>query len=155
MKNAIVICLFAVAASASCFCQLRNMVTDAVTDPDGTLRSAKKVAVFIELGTPVDSQGAYYVPDFARAKKQVTEKLKKAKLEAVANPSEADVVIVVHEVNEGANTVTICLGDKLDVYKGGRIPAKSDTPIFSVNEYCGISWPLNRAMDKLLRAMKR
>jgi hypothetical protein len=134
------------------------MATVGGTDPDGLLKSAKKVAVFIELGTSEASQGAYYVPDFARAKKQISEKLTKAKLVRVANPADADIVIVVHELNEGAEgwrIVTICIGDKLDVLKGGKAPSESDTQIFSVHELCGIGWPLNRAMDKLIRAMKR
>lgn len=155
MKNLILICLFALATPALCSCQLQNMVTGEGSDPGGILKSAKKVSVFIEIGTPVESQGAYYIPDFSRAKKQVSEKLTKSRLEVVANPAEADVVIVVHEVNEGANKVTICLGDKVEVFKGGKPPSSSDTPIFSVNEYCGISWPLNRAMDKLIKTMKR
>jgi len=155
MRNMILITVFALTASVVCFGQMQNMVTGDIADENGLLKSAKKVAVFIELGTPVESQGAYYIPDFARAKKQITDKLTKARLQIVANPAEADIVIVVHEVNEGANKVTICLGDKLDVYKGGKVPTTSDTPIFSVNEYCGISWPLNRDVDKLIKAMKR
>ena len=72
----------------------------------------------------------------------------------MASPAVADIVIVVHERNEGANNVTICLGDEVDVFKGGKAPSESDTPVWSVNEYCGISWPLNRALDKLIKAMK-
>jgi len=155
MKSVILNYVFLLVASVSCSGQLQNIVTGDAADADRILKSAKKVAVFIDLGTPVESQGAYFVPDFARAKKQVTEKLTKAKLEIVANPYEADIVIVVHEVNEGANSATICLGDKLDVFKGGKVPSPSDIPIFSVNEYCGNSWPLNRDMDKLIKAMRR
>jgi len=178
MRKVIHICVFRLTSSLVCFGQLQNMVTDDGGDSDKFLKSAKNVAVFIELGPPAATR---FIPDFARAKKQVTEKLNKAGLHVVADPARADVVIVVHELNEGAiggnggvifcntnevssemsNTtcsginVMICLGDKLEVFKGGKVPSNSDTPIFSVNEYCGFSWPLNRAMDKLLKAMKR
>jgi hypothetical protein len=147
MKNVTLIVAFALLVSLSCVGQLQNMVTDG----DGMLKSAKKAAVFIELGTPA---AARYVPDFARAKKQTTEKLAKAGLEVVVSPTDADIVIVVHELNEGAIKDTICLGDKVDVFKGGKVPAESDTPIWSVNQYCGFSWPLNRALDKLVKTMK-
>jgi phenylpyruvate tautomerase PptA (4-oxalocrotonate tautomerase family) len=136
------------------------MVTGDAAEANRLLKSAKKVAVFIEVGTPVVD--AYYLPDFARAKKQISEKLTKAGLVAVANPDDADIVIVVHEVYEGTTPndryQTVCIGDKLDVFKGGKAPSESDTPIFSVNEYClyyGRVWPLYRAMDKLINAMKR
>jgi hypothetical protein len=147
MKNVIWICALLV-ASLTPVGQLQNIVVD---DGDATLKSAKKAAVFIELGAP---GAASYVPDFARAKKQTYEKLAKTRLQVVASPADADIVIVVHELNEGANKVTICLGDKVDVFKGGKAPVESDTPVWSVNEYCGISWPLNRALDKLIKAMK-
>lgn len=147
MKNVILICAFVSAALLNCVGQLQNMVAD----ENVVLKSAKKVTVFIELGPPA---AARYLPDFARAKKQVTEKLTKARLQVVASPVDADIVIVVHERNEGANNVTICLGDEVDVFKGGKAPSESDTPVWSVNEYCGISWPLNRALDKLIKAMK-
>jgi len=133
-----------------------------VTDGEGLLKTAKKVSVLFDIGTPVESQGAYYVPDITRAKKQITDKLTKARLQIAADPTEADIVIVVHEVNEGTTPndryQIICIGDKLDVFKGGKIPSASDVPIFSVNEYClyyGRVWPLNRAMDKLFKAMNR
>src|ERR1039458_10302186 len=160
MRNVILTSVFVLTASVICFGQLQNMVTDDVADVNGLLKSAKKVAVLIELGPPVESRGAYYIPDFTRAKNQVSEKLSKAGLVAVANPVDADIVIVVHEVNEGTNDRyrTICIGDKLDVFKGGRAHTQSDPPIFSVNEYClfyGRVWPLNRAMDKLIKAMNR
>jgi hypothetical protein len=155
VKNSILTCLLVLATPAACFGQLQNMVDDEGSAPREMLRSAKKVSVFFEIGTPMESQGAYYIPDFARAKKQVSEKLAKLRLEVVANPAEADVVIVVHEINEGADKVTICLGDKVEVFKGGKPPSATDTPIFSVNEYCGISWPLNRAMDKLIKVIKK
>jgi hypothetical protein len=142
MKNVILICVFVSAALLNCVGQLQNMVADG----DVVLKSAKKVAVLIELGPPA---AARYLPDFARAKKQATEKLAKARLQVVPSPADADIVIVVHERNEGANNVTICLGDEVDVFKGGKAPSESDTPVWSVNEYCGISWPLNRALDKL------
>lgn len=147
MKNVILICVFVSAALLNCVGQLQNMVADG----DVVLKSAKKVAVFIELGPPA---AARYLPDFARAKKQATEKLAKARLQVVPSPADADIVIVVHERNEGANNVTICLGDEVDVFKGGKAPSESDTPVWSVNEYCGISWPLNRALDKLIKTMK-
>ena len=151
MKNAIKTCIFLLATSISCFGQLLTSATADVNDPGGLLKSAKKVAVLIEVGVPA---AAYYIPDFPRAKKQMAEKLAKTKLIVVANPVDSDIVIVVHEQNEGANNVTICLGDKLEVFKGGKAPTESDIPIFSVNEYCGVTWPLNRAMDKLIKAMK-
>lgn len=147
MKNVILICALVVVASLGCVAQLQNIVTEG----DGILKSAKKAAVFIELGTPA---AARYVPDFARAKKQATEKLAKATLQVVASPADADIVVVVHEINEGGNNVTICLGDKVDVFKGGKAPSEADSPIWTVNEYCGVSWPLNRALDKLVKAMK-
>jgi hypothetical protein len=155
MRNVILTYMFVLTTSVTCFGQLQNMVTGDVADVKGLLKSAKNVAVFIELGTPAAAQTAYYVPDFARAKKQVSEKLAKAGLVAVANPADADIVIVVHEINEGGTGGAICLGDKLDVFKGGKAPSESDAPIFSANEYCGLSWPLNRAMDRLIKAMKR
>jgi hypothetical protein len=151
MRNAILTGIFVLAASVSCFGQLLTSATADVADPGGLLISAKKVMVLIEVGPPA---AASYIPDFPRAKKQVSEKLAKIRLVAVANPADADIVIVVHEQNEGANSVTICLGDKLEVFRGGKVPSASDTPIFSVNEYCGVTWPLNRAMDKLIKAMK-
>jgi hypothetical protein len=132
----------------SAHAQLQNMATD-----DKLPKSVKKVAVFIEIG---QGEAAKYIPDFARAKKQVSEKLAKAKLQVAADPTDADLVLVVHELNEGATTgefATVCLGDKVEVFKGGKTPSESDTPIWSVNEYCGISWPLNRAMDKLTKAL--
>jgi hypothetical protein len=128
--------------------QLQNIATD-----EKLPKSVKKVAVFIEVGP---GEAAAYIPDYARAKKQVSEKLAKANLQVVAGPTDAEIVLVVHELNEGATTgarATVCLGDKLDVFKGGKAPSDSDTPIWSVNEYCGISWPLNRAMDKLIKAL--
>jgi hypothetical protein len=140
----VVIAAFSVSAQA----QLQNMTTD-----DKLPKSVKTVAVFFEIGR---GEAAKYIPDFARAKRQVSEKLAKAKLQVAADPTDADIVLVVHELNEGATTgqfATVCLGDKLDVFKGGKIPSESDTPIWSVNEYCGISWPLNRAMDKLTKAL--
>jgi hypothetical protein len=159
MRKVILASVFVITASVICFGQLQNMVTTDAADDSKLLKTAKTVAVFIDVGKPVDSQGALYIPDFVRAKKQVSEKLSKAGLVAVANPTSADIVIVVHEVNEGetqwADKKTICLGDKLDVFKGGKVPSESDTPIFTVNEYCGISWPLNRAMDKLINAIKK
>jgi hypothetical protein len=152
MKTAISICAFVIVASLASVGQLQNITAD---DGDAILKSAKKAAVFIELGTP---DAASYVPDFARAKKQTNEKLAKTKLQVVASPADADIVIVVHELNEGAthvgDRVSICLGDKVEVFKGGKAPAESDAPVWSVNEYCGISWPLNRALDKLAKAMK-
>jgi hypothetical protein len=151
MRNAIRTCIFLLATSISCFGQLLTSATADVNDPGGVLKSAKKVAVLIEVGPPA---AAYYIPDFPRAKKQMSQKLARVKLIVVTDPIDADVVIVVHEQNEGANNVTICLGDKLDVFKGGKAPAESDIPLFSVNEYCGVTWPLNRAMDKLIKAMK-
>src|ERR1035437_2688973 len=157
MKNVILTCIFVLASSISSFGQLQNMATVGGADPDGLLKSAKKVAVFIELGTPAATDSRSIMPDSVRAKKQVTDKLTKARLQIVANPADADIVLVVHELNEGNEgwRLTICIGDKLDVFKGGKVPSESDTPLFSANEYCGVSWPLYRAMDKLIKAMKR
>jgi hypothetical protein len=142
--------LVAVALSNLVSAQLQNIVTD-----DKLPKSVKKVAVFIETGP---GEAATYIPDFARAKRQVSEKLAKAKLQVVASANDAELVLVVHELNEGATTgahATVCLGDKLEAFKGGRNPSDSDTPIWTVNEYCGISWPLNRAMDKLIKALEQ
>ena len=163
MRKVFLTSILVLAFSVLCFSQLQNMVTNDAADNSKLLKTAKTVAVFIDVGKPVDSQGALYIPDFLRAKKQVSEKLSKARLVAVADPTSADIVIVVHEVNEGetqwsdynGNHKTVCLGDKLDVFKGGKVPSESDTPIFTVNEYCGISWPLNRAMDRLIKAIKK
>jgi hypothetical protein len=74
MRNVILICVLVLVASLSCVGQLQNIVTD---DAVGILTSAKKAAVFIELGAPA---AARYVPDFTRAKKQTNEKLAKATL---------------------------------------------------------------------------
>jgi hypothetical protein len=54
--------------------QLRNMAVDETQ----VLKNAKKVAVFINLAPPA---AAPYRPDFARAKKQISEKLAKQKLQ--------------------------------------------------------------------------
>lgn len=139
------------ATFANSFGQILTFATTDVADSDGLPKSAKKTAVILDIGHPA---AAYYIPDYPRAKKQLAEKLTKTRLVVVGNTADADIVIVVHEQNEGANGTTICLGDKLEVFKGGKTPSASDTPIFSVNEYCGVTWPLNRAMDKLIRAMK-
>jgi hypothetical protein len=138
----------AVATAALCglaSAQLQNIATD-----EKLPKSVKKVAVFIEVGP---GEAAAYIPDYARAKKQVSEKLAKANLQVAAGPTDADIVLVVHELNEGATHATVCLGDKLDVFKGGKPPSDGETPLWTVNEYCGISWPLNRAMDKLIKAL--
>ncbi len=144
--------------------QLRNMAIDETQ----VLKNAKKVAVFIDLKPPA---AAPYRPDFERAKKQITEKLAKMKLQVVQQPSEADVVLVATEFNEDRGAVasatsygqtttaiakeTICLGDELKVFKGGKAPSDGDSPIWSTSEVCGFSWPLNRALDKLAKAVKR
>lgn len=157
--------------------QLRNMAVDETQ----VLKEAKKVAVFINLGPPA---AAPYRPDFARAKKQISEKLAKQKLQLVADPSKADIILVATEFNEnhgatasattngqattaGANDSTysqtttavvndmICLGDEIKIFKGGKVPSEGDAPIWSTSEVCGFSWPLNRAMDKLAKAMKK
>lgn len=144
--------------------QLRNMAVDETQ----ILKNARKVAVFINLEPPA---AAPYRPDFARAKKQISEKLTKQKLQLVVEPAEADVILVATEFNESrgttASTTTygqtttavahdvICLGDEVKVFKGGKAPSKGDAPIWSASEVCRFSWPLNRAMDKLAKAMKK
>ena len=158
--TALVVALFASSGGG----QLRNMAVDETQ----ILRDAKKVAVFIKVGIPA---AAPYRPDFERAKKQIGAKLAKQKLQIVVGPAEADIVIVATEFNadRGATTgattngqtttaVThdmICLGDEINVFRGGKEPSDSDVPIWSVSEVCGFSWPLNRAMDKLAKAMKK
>lgn len=144
--------------------QLRN----AAVDETVVLKSAKKVAVFINLGNPA---AAPYRPDFARAQKQITEKLTKQKLQLVVEPADADIVLVAREFNENRGAVAsattigqtttavaqdfICLGDEIKVFKGGKAPSESDAPIWSTTEVCGFSWPLNRAMDNLAKARKK
>lgn len=155
--------LLAAMLVSSSFAQTRNMAVDATH----VLKSAKKVAVFINLGPPA---AAPYRPNFERAKKQISAKLAKQKLQLVLDPADADIVLVAHEFNSdmgatasattiGTTTTAtaqerICLGDELKVYAGGKTPSESDAPIWSVSEVCGFSWPLNRAMDKLAKAMK-
>jgi hypothetical protein len=89
----------------------------------------------------------------------------------VAEPADADIVLVATEFNEnrgatasattyGQTTTavahdTICLGDEIKLFKGGKAPSEGDAPIWSTSEVCGFSWPLNRAMDKLAKAMKK
>ena len=138
------------AVTTAALCSLANAQLQNIATDEKLPKSVKKVAVFIEVGP---GEAAAYIPDYARAKKQVSEKLAKAKLQVVAGPTDAEIVLVVHELNEGATSATVCLGDKLDVFKGGKPPSESDTPIWSVNEYCGISWPQNLAMDKLIKAL--
>jgi hypothetical protein len=143
--------------------QLRNMAVDETQ----LLKTAKKVAVFINLGPPA---AAPYRPDFARAKKQIGDKLARQKLQLVVEPADADIILIATEFNEnrgatasattsGQTTTAvahdvICLGDEIKVFKGGKAPSEGEPPIWSVSEVCGFSWPLNRAMDKLTKAMK-
>jgi hypothetical protein len=164
MARAYLAPIFVVALLVSGSAQLRN----AAVDETPILKSAKKVAVFINLGNPAP---AAYRPDFERAKKQIAEKLAKQKLQLVVEPANADIVLVATEFNENhgeAATATtyghtttivgndvICLGDEIKVFKGGKAPSEGDTPIWSTSEVCGFSWPLNRAMDKLVKAMKK
>jgi|GEM_PF-6544781 len=159
-----IICVFALLLATGSFAQMRNMAEDNST----SMKQAKKVAVFINLGT---SLPGWYQPSYERAKKLVGEKLTKQKLELVAKASDADLVLVVVEYNVNAGTsasaqsvggtTTVhaqdhnCLADDLKVYKGGKQPTPDDSPIWSANESCGWSWPLNRAMDKLGKAMKK
>jgi hypothetical protein len=149
--------------------QLRN----AADDYTGVLKAAKKVAVFIDVGTPAlgTPTAGPYRPDFARAKKQITEKLSKQNLKLVVESSDADIVLVAREFNESDGAVAsatslgptttavaqdlICLGDEVKVFKGGKAPSEADTPIWSTTEVCGFSWPLNRAMDKLAKLIKQ
>jgi hypothetical protein len=162
--NRLWIALAAILGVWNASAQLRNAAID---DP-GVLKTAKKVAVFVELGPPAP---APYQPDFARAKKQITEKLSKNKLQLVSDAADADIVLVASEFNRkqgivgSATTVgqtttavaqdRICLGDEVKVFTGGKMPSEKDTPIWSSLEICGYSWPLNRAMDKLAKAMKK
>ena len=141
--------------TANSFAQMTNMADDTQV-----LKSAKKVAVFINLDRPA---AARWRPDLQRAKKQMTEKLAKQKLQLVQNPADADIVLVVREFNSDSGSgvavgttynETICLGDELKVYAGGKTPSEDDAPIWSVSEAFGFSWPLNRALDKLAKAMK-
>ncbi len=147
-----------------CAAQLRNIAVDETE----VLRTAKKVAVFINLGFPA---AAPYRPDFARAKKQISEKLSRQKLQLVTEPTDADIVLIATEFNQdrGATATAmtygqstsavahdvICLGDEIKVFKGGKMPSEAEPPIWSTSEVCGFSWPLNRAMDKLAHAMKK
>jgi hypothetical protein len=163
MERRITSCLLASILVGGAAGQLRNMAVDDTQ----ALKTAKKVAVFINLGPPA---AAPYRPDFARAKKQISEKLAKQKLQLVVEPADADIVLVATEFNEnrgatasattyGQTTTAvahdvICLGDEIKVFKGGKAPAEGDTPIWSASEVCGFSWPLNRAMDKLAKAMR-
>jgi fructose-specific component phosphotransferase system IIB-like protein len=154
-----------VAFFVSCSCaQLRNMAVDETQ----VLRDAKKVAVLIRLRAPA---AAPYRPDFERAKKQIGAKLAKQKLHLVSEPADADIVIVATEFNEDRGAVAsatttgqtttavmhdmICLGDEVNVFKGGKAPSDSDAPIWSASEVCGFSWPLNRAMERLAKAMRK
>jgi len=149
------LCLAPLTVSKS-LAQTRNMALDDTQ----VLKTAKKVAVLINLNPPA---AAPYRPDFGRAKKQIGEKLAKQKLQLVIDPADADIVLVLREFNSdsGSGTATgttyraqICLGDELKVYPGGKTPSDGEPPIWSVSEVCGLSWPLNRAMDKLGKAMK-
>lgn len=160
MKSAMVV-VFLVSCGAG---QLRNMAVDETH----VLKTAKKVAVFINIGPPA---AAPYLPDFARAKKQIGEKLAKQKLQLVIEPADADIILVATEFNENRGSTAsattygqtttavthdmICLGDEIKVFHGGRAPSETDAPIWSISEVCGFSWPLNRAMDKLAKAMKK
>jgi hypothetical protein len=160
IKTALFVALF-VSSSGG---QLRNMAVDETQ----VLRAAKTVAVFIKLGPPA---AAPYRPDFERARKQISVKLAKQKLQVVVEPVDADIVVVVTEFNEdrgatasattyGQTTTAIahdviCLGDEVKVFRGGKAPSDSDIPIWSASEVCGFSWPLNRAMDRLAKAMKK
>jgi hypothetical protein len=149
------LCLAPLASSGS-FAQTRNMALDATQ----VLRTAKKVAVLISLSPPA---AAPYRPDFGRAKKQIGEKLAKQKLELVTDPANADIVLVLREFNSDNGSgiaigttyrAQICLGNELKVYAGGKTPSDDEPPIWSASEVCGLSWPLNRVMDKLGKAMK-
>jgi hypothetical protein len=160
MRTAAVVLTVLVGLSDS---QMRNIAID----NSQLLKQAKKVVVFINLENPA---AAPYRPDYDRAKKQVSEKLGKQRLQVVASPEQADIVIVVREFNAtmgataqattyGQSTTAtakdlICLGDELKVFRGGKTPSDSDAPIYSVSEVCGFSWPLNRAMDKFAKARK-
>ena len=162
-KRTTFLLLVAVAVNFS-VAQSRNMAVDETP----VLKTAKKVAIFINLAPP---GGGPYRPDFERAKAQITKKLAKQKLQLVEKPTDADIVLIVTEFNENhgatasattygqtTNAVAhdlICLGDEIKVFKGGKEHADSDIPIWTTSEVCGFSWPLNRAMDKLAKAMKK
>ncbi|MGB9106600.1 MAG: hypothetical protein WCC59_17745 [Terriglobales bacterium] len=162
MRTSLIVTLLLAEAALG---QMRNM---AVNDTN-VLKNAGKIAVFINLGQPA---AARYRPDFDRAKKQISKKLAESKLELVETPEDADIVLVVNEFNSangvaigsastygqttaGVMQSMICLADEVRVFKGGRRPQPEDAPIWSASEACGWSWPLNRAMDKLAKAMKK
>lgn len=144
--------------------QLRN----AAVDETRLLKSAQKVAVFINLGPP---EAAPYTPDFDRARKQIAAKLAKQKLQMVADPVDADIVLVAREFNDSRGAIAtgtvsgqtttaiaqnyVCLGDEIKVFKGGKMPTETDAPIWSASDTCGFSWPLNRLMDKFAKASKK
>jgi len=156
--------LFVICSTVLSAAQLRNMVVDS----DTPLKDVHEVSVFINMGATLP---APYVPDFERVKKQISQKLAKSNLKLVVDAKVADVVLVVTEYDVDAGSVTsinmtgnvgtstshdrICLADEIKAYKGGKQPTTDDAPIWSVNEYCGFSWPANRAMDKFLIAIKK
>ena len=157
------ILLFIVLAG-TCYAQMRNMAAD----DSGAMKNVSKVAVFINLGTTLP---APYQPDFERAKKQMGEKLAKFKLQLVANAADADLVLVITEFNQNAGAIAsgysyggsttaiardrICLADEVNAFRGGKVPSPDDAPVWSANDSCGFSWPLNRVMDKLGKALQK
>ncbi len=161
MKTSI---FFLLIGTGICVAQMRNMAVD----DSGAMKNVKRVAVFINLGPAMP---APYEPDFDRAKKQIGEKLAKQKLDLVADPADADLVLVVTEFNINAGAIAsaytygssttavardrICLGDEVKVFKGGKKPAQDDAPIWSASDSCGFSWPLNRLMDKFGKTLKK
>lgn len=149
-----------VALAGACFAQMRNMAVD----ESAAMKNVHKVAIFINLGP---AAAARYRPDFERAKKQIEKKLEKQKLRLVADPADADLVLVVTEYNTSTGAIAhgngttaiatdlICLADEIKVYKGGKTPAAEDAPVWSASDSCGFSWPLNRLMDKFGKAINK
>ena len=136
--------MFAIFLSSTCIGQMQNMGVDA----SKAMKNVSKVAVYFNVGAVA---GVRYLPDSERAKKQISEKLTKQKLQLVASSVDADLILVVTEYN----TENDCLADEIKVFKGGRSLLPDDSPIWSTNDSCGVSWPLNRAMDKFGKALKR
>src|ERR1035441_3896377 len=110
MKNLFLFCAFLLIAFGQCSGQSQGVII--VGDDNGAvgnevLQSARTATVVIKMGNPANADAARYVPDFSRAKKQLIGKHSK-KLQLVANPADADIVIVAVELNEGENGNTIC-----------------------------------------------
>jgi hypothetical protein len=131
---------------------------------DSRLKTAKTIAIFIDKGPELPSP---YPPDLDRAKKQVMKKISGWKrLQLVAEPAQADIVMVITEFNQNAGVIAHsygsravahdknCLADEVKIYPGGKKPASDDIAIWSRSESCGWSWPLNRALDAFWKTAK-